>query len=160
MANWCSNRVTFTGDGKALQQVQELFLAMQHNEETTGNGQLPDFVDTENRYFFSLYRHEGDFGIFEYETRWSPNTEVVMAIADRYGVAVRHQYEETGNCIYGETGYANGISIETDLDWEDFDRYEYNQEEGLYHFEGEAYESDCEILEILLERKVLQTEKP
>lgn len=157
MPNWCSNRVSFTGDGKALQQVQELFMAMQYNEELTGNGQLPDFINTENRYFFDLYRHEGDFGIFEYQTRWSPNTEVVQQIADRYGVAFRHEYEETGNCIYGVTEYENGIAREIDLEWEDFERYEYNEEKDVYCFEGETYESDFEILEILLGRRLQET---
>ncbi|WP_116790857.1 hypothetical protein [Flavobacterium psychrotrophum] len=157
MANWCSNRVAFTGNGNALQQLHKLFLSMQEREETTGNGQLPDFIDTENRYFFNLYYNEGDVGIFEYETRWSPNTEVIRLIADRYGLGVRHEYEEAGNCIYGVTEYRNGQETETDLDWADFDRYEYHEDEGVYYFEGETYESDYEILEILLQRK-LQTQ--
>lgn len=154
MANWCSNRVEFAGDGKALQEVHEVFVSMQNAEETTGNGQLPDFMDTESGYFFSLYRSDGDVGIFEYETRWSPNTAVLKVIAGRFGIGFTHQYEEMGNCIYGITEYKDGDTTETDLDFEDFDRYEYNQDEGLYYFEDEAYESDYDILEKLLERKL------
>ncbi|MFP5439029.1 MAG: hypothetical protein ACLGH8_14705 [Bacteroidia bacterium] len=154
MANWCSNRVEFIGEDKALQEVHEFFVTMQNAEETTGNGQLPDFMETESGYFFSLYRNEGDVGVFEYETRWSPNTDVLKVIADRFGVGFTHEYKETGNCIYGVIEYKDGDETETDLDFEDFDRYEYNEDDGLYYFEGDTYESDYEILEILLERKL------
>lgn len=154
MANWCSNRVEFAGDGKALQEVHEFFVSMQNEEEATGNGQLPDFMETDSGYFFSLYRNEGEVGMFEYETRWSPNTDVLKVIAERFGVGFTHYYEEIGNCIYGVTEYKDGDETETDLDFEDFDRYEYSEDDGLYYFEGDTYESDYEILEILLERKL------
>ena len=32
--------------------------------------------------------------------------------------------------------------------------YEYNEETDKYHFEGKIHESDCDILETLLDRKI------
>jgi len=40
------------------------------------------------------------------------------------------------------------------LEDEDFETYHYDEEEDAYHFEGETYEGDWEILETLLERKI------
>jgi hypothetical protein len=46
---------------------------------------LPDFVDDSNGgYFFEVY--ESDTGVFNYETKWSPNTEAVKQIAEHYNI--------------------------------------------------------------------------
>ena len=78
MANWCLNTVVFEGSPEALEQIQQLFKTMAAKEEKEGCGQLPDFVtDTTGGYFFSIYSSEGETGIFQYETKWAPNTEAV-----------------------------------------------------------------------------------
>ncbi len=43
------------------------------------------------------------------------------------------------------------------LEDEDFEKYQYDEEAETYHFEGETYDSDYEILETLLHRKVRNT---
>ena len=87
MANWCSNTVVFEGKPEAITAIQELFQAMKNKEEDEEEGQLPDFITNKNGgYFFNSYWNEGDEGIFQYETRWSPNTQVLQNIADLYKV--------------------------------------------------------------------------
>jgi len=54
--------------------------------------------------------------------------------------------------VFGEATYENGTLIDHCLDYEDFARFDYG-DDGLYTFEGESYESDMEILELLLDRK-------
>ncbi len=155
MANWCSNTVVFEGKPEAITAVQEVFQMLKSREETSEQGQLPDFITEDNGgYFFNIYWNEGDEGVFQYETKWSPNTEAVRLIADRYGVEFTQEYEEMGNGIYGKATYSEGILDDTALTDEDLEQFHYNEETDHYHFEGEEYESDSEILEMLLTRKL------
>lgn len=88
MANWCSNTVVFEGKPKAIKQIQQLFQTMKEKEEKTEHGQLPNFSDDKNGgYFFNIYWNEGDEGVFQYETKWSPNSEILRGIADHYNVS-------------------------------------------------------------------------
>lgn len=155
MANWCSNTVVFEGKPEAIKQIQQLFQTMKEKEEKTEEGQLPNFSDdTNGGYFFNIYWNEGDEGIFQYETKWSPNTEILRSIADLYQVDFVQDYEEMGNGVYGKASYQNGILDDVCLSDEELDTYHFDEETDTYHFEGETYESDCEILETLLERKL------
>lgn len=105
-------------------------------------------------YFFDIYWNEGDTGIFQYETKWSPNTEVLKKIAERYNVSFSQDYEEMGNLVYGRATYSDSLLTDIYLEDGDFEKYQYDEETDTYHFEGETYDSDCEILETLLERKI------
>ncbi|RDC55365.1 hypothetical protein DU508_17485 [Pedobacter chinensis] len=155
MANWCSNTVVFEGKPEAIQQIQQLFQTMKLKEEKEEQGQLPDFVpDTNGGYFFNLYWNDGDEGIYQYETKWSPNIDVMQAIAGHYNVNFTQDYEELGNCVCGRVTFADKLLIDIYLEDEDFEQYEFDEETDTYHFEGEEYESDYEILETLLERKI------
>lgn len=155
MANWCSNTIVFEGKPEAITAIQEVFQIMKNKEETSEQGQLPDFIIEDNGgCFFNIYWNEDDEGVFQYETKWSPNIEVIRLIADRYGVEFTQEYEEMGNGIYGKATYSEGILHDTTLTDEDLEQFHYNEETDHYHFEGEEYESDSEILEMLLTRKL------
>lgn len=155
MANWCSNTVVFEGKPETITAIQEVFQIMKNKEKTSEQGQLPDFITEDNGgYFFNIYWNEGDEGVFHYETKWSSNTEVVRLIADRYELEFSQEYEEMGNGIYGKATYSDGILDDTALTDEDLEQYQYDEETDRYHFECEEYESDSEILEMLLNRKL------
>ena len=107
MANWCSNSVAFEGNETALEQVKLEFVKMQLRENEENYGQLPEFVSDKNRgYFFDILLEDGDC-IFNYQTRWSPNTEILLQIAEYFKVDFIHNYEEIGNQIYGVAVYSN-----------------------------------------------------
>lgn len=155
MANWCSNTVVFEGEPEAIKQIQQLFKSMAEKQQEDNCGQLPDFVEDSNGgYFFDIYQDDDVTGIFQYETKWSPNIEVVQVIAEHYGVEFTQEYEEMGNGIYGKATYSEGILDDTALTDEDLEQYQYDEETDRYHFESEEYESDSEILETLLTRKL------
>lgn len=155
MANWCSNTVVFEGEAEEITAIQGIFQMMKKKEETSEQGQLPDFITEDNGgYFFNIYWNEGDESIFQYETKWSPNIEVVRLIADCYALDFTQEYEEMGNGIYGKATYSEGILDDTALSDEDLEQYHYDEEKDLYHFEDEEYENDSEILEMLLTRKL------
>ena len=154
MANWCSNSVAFEGDETTLEKVRLEFLKMQICENKENCGQLPEFISDKNRgYFFDILLEDGDC-IFNYQTRWSPNTEILLQIAEHYKVDFIYNYEEIGSQIYGVSVYSNSELTEICLEEEDFEQYNYHEETDTYFFEEENYESDCEILEILLKRKI------
>ena len=156
MANWCSNSVAFEGNETALEQVKLEFIKMQILENEENCGQLPEFIlDKKRGYFFDILLEDGGC-IFNYQTRWSPNTEVLTQIAERFNVDFILDYEEIGNQIYGVSVYSNNELTEICLEEEDFEQYDYNEETDTYSFEEENYESDYEILEILLKRKILK----
>ena len=155
MANWCSNTVVFEGTPEAITAIQELFQSMKEKEEKTEEGQLPEFISKNNGgYFFNIYWNEGDEGQFQYETKWSPNIEVIQKIAEHYEVNFTQDYEEMGNLIYGRATFYDKLLTDIYLEDEDFEQYGFDEETDTYHFEGEIYESDYEILETLLERKI------
>jgi len=61
-----------------------------------------------------------------------------------------------GNLVYGRAIFSEKLLTDIYLEDEDFEQYEFDEETDSYSFEGENYESDSEILETLLERKICQ----
>lgn len=157
MANWCFNTIVFEGNEETIKQIEQLFQAMKSKEEQTKQGQLPEFITDENGgYFFNIYSNEGDTGIFQYETKWSPNIEIVQKTAAYYQVNFVQNYEEISNLVYGRVTFTDNVRTDIYLENEDFEQYQFDEETDTYSFEGEIYDSDCEILETLLERKIRQ----
>jgi len=154
MANMCSNTVAFEGKPETIKKIQQLFIIMAEKEQEQQMGQLPDFTIIYSGYFFDIYYNEGDTGIFQYQTRWSPNLEILEQIAQYYKVNFTVDYEEMGNLVYGRATYKNSELNDIYLEDEDFETYQFDEETDTYHFEGKTYDSDCEILEIVLERKI------
>ena len=155
MANWCNNTVVFEGTDEAIEQITQLFKSMADKEQKEDCGQLPDFVqDTHGDYFYNISQDNESTGVFQYETKWSPNIEVIQKIAEHYEVNFTQDYEEMGNLIYGRATFYDKLLTDIYLEDEDFEQYGFDEETDTYHFEGEIYESDYEILETLLERKI------
>jgi hypothetical protein len=150
MANWCNNIVEFTGDSNKLENLQTLFEEMAAKEKETKRGQLPEFVKSEDSYLFFI---QWDGGILYYDTKWTPNIEVIRQVADCFNCGFIYRYSETANGLFGEAEYSGGILANVSLDWDDFSAYQYNTETDGYDFEGKHYNHDYEILETLLERK-------
>lgn len=153
MANWCNNIVTFEGDSEKLKSINILFQQMREKEKAEECGQLPDFVKGDV-YFFDIIQEDENESIFQYGTKWTPNIKAIQQIADHFGVEFIHEYEELGFLIYGRAIYTNGTLTEYDLEDEDFDKYEFNEEECTYTFADDIYQSEFDILEILLEDKI------
>ena len=151
----CSNTVVFKGKPEAIEQIQQLFRAMAEKEKETGCGQLPEFLDDKKGgYFFDLYVEDENTDVFQYQTKWSPNIEIVQTIAERFHVEFQLDYEQMSDCVYGMTIFADKLLTDIYLEDEDFEQYEFDEETDTYHFEGKEYDSDSEILETLLDRKI------
>lgn len=159
MANWCDNRVAFHGNAKAMEQVNELFKQMAEKQREKHCGQLPDFITDDTGYFFDIDCWEAHIfyyqtRIFYYQTKWTPNIQIVKEIAVRYGLDFILDYEELGCEIYGRATCKDGVMTDVFLEQEDFEKYSYDEQEDTYHFEGKVYESEYDILDTLMERKL------
>jgi hypothetical protein len=150
MANWCSNTVEFIGEHSQFEYLKILFEAMASKEKKEEKGQLPAFTHFDSGFLFDIRWEDG---VLNYETKWAPNIEVLVAIADHFKVGFIYSYAEPGMSIFGETTYKDGILTDTYLDDDDTGQYEYDELADTYRFENQDYESSDEILDILLERK-------
>lgn len=153
MANWCYNTVEFTGEEIAVKKIMELFASMEQKENETKVGQLPDFITCDDGYFFSLCGYSENS--LSYETKWSPNIGNVVEIAKKFDVNFIMTYEELGSNIFGKAIYTAGNDEVVDyyLTDEDFNRYDWNDEEGYYLFDGVEYESSDDILMDIFKEK-------
>jgi hypothetical protein len=153
MANWCFNTVRFRGEPEQLKKVTFLFLNLQVRQIIEEKGQLPDFVKGDSGHLFDLQMENGEL---EFCTQWTPNPEVMAQVADYFQLDFTQDYSETANGIYGQFVYEKGVLRDICLEIEDFARYSYDEDKERYLFEGDYYEDDNEILQILLERRRLQ----
>jgi len=156
MANWCVNTVFFNCDPDKLEEIEQLFNEMALREKETKEGQLPPFIHSGEGYCHNIYAEDGTI---YYETKWVPNTDILVQIAGYYQVDFTHQYSERGFDIYGEANYEQGVLKDVWLEEEDFDLFEIN-EQGIYTFMGTLYEIEEELLEDLLEWKKEQLDNP
>lgn len=146
MPNWCSNFI-LTGN----QDVKDVFEELIKNQAESGNGETLDWFE-DDRYLFDIYI-EGDCIYFS--TKWSPALKTGEALAKTLKTEIELDYHEPSNLVYGKAIFNSKGEIKdyylSDLD---FDKYEHDEEKDVYIFEGEEYESDEDIKEILLKRKM------
>jgi hypothetical protein len=153
MAAWCYNVVQFHAEEPTMELLKKLFEAMATKEYNTDQGQLPDFIKEDEGWLFDT---DWDSETLYYQTRYSPNIEIMKQVADLFKTDFTFSYELSGDGLFGEYTYINGVLKNLCLDAEDFSKYEYNEETDEWLFEGEYFDNDAEILDILLERKRLQ----
>lgn len=157
MANWCLNTVTFEASESVNEQIRLLFIEMAEREILSSKGQLPPDYVGDTGYLFEIDWLESQLC---YLTKWSPNIPVVIAVAKQYNAGFIYRYEELGMGIYGVAIYRKGVLIDIYLASEDFEQYSYSDNGQTYVFEGEDYDNDWDVLEILLQRKVKRLYKP
>ena len=163
MANWCNNSLLINGKEEQVSSFLLDIKEMYNRYEKEQQGVLPlDFTGEMSRYwFFTDDIWDIENNQITFETKWAPPIESVEFLAKKHNVSIELFYEELGNLIYGcfsynyETKESSDIYLEDD----DFDKYTSNYEESIYFFEGEEYESEYEILETILERKIKSNNK-
>jgi hypothetical protein len=156
MANWCDNTVKFSGDEKRLKQVHSLFRRLGRKGKKEMLGQMPNFVSKEKSHFFDIsVKNDTIF----YVTKWKPNNDVLKEIADHFKLDFTNRYDELTMGIFGEASCQNGIMLDIQLDLLDFQAYDYDKELLAYVYEGNSYEFEWPIFELLLEKKKEQFEQ-
>lgn len=113
MANYCANVVEFSGELSKLLRLRALFAQAEY-----GKAFRPEFLsaDEESSYFFGASMEDNK--LF-YETRWVPNLQGVLALAQHFGLDYIHQYDDPPGLVYGEARYTNGVFEQIDLEGAD-----------------------------------------
>lgn len=151
MANVCTNYVTFEAQRATIDALASIFQDLAANEAQTNQGQLPPDVESDSGHMFAIQWHGATVS---YETKGVPNFAVIAALAARLEADFTITFHEPGDEIYGDIIYRNGESAQTILEPEDFESYAQDEDdEDLWHFEGDTYEAESDILEILLQRR-------
>ena len=155
MANWCDNSVEFAGEKRQLALAMKLFKDMSSKGSKTG-GQLPYFIDKSQPHFFDIRIDKSK--IF-YDTEWEPNNQVLREIANHFKVDFVNNYDQLDNGLYGKAIYDGKVMLDVRLEAADFYSYDFDPGAKVYLFEGETYEYVMPILDLLLERRVVEAMK-
>lgn len=89
-----------------------------------------------------------------YHSNWRPCRQAMQKLADHFELEFCCLFEELGNCLYGAGFYYDGLYTEISLELAELNQYHYDENDGLFYFEGMAYGQQEQILETLLERKI------
>jgi len=143
MPNWCSNWITTSN-----QDVIEVFKKLEKRQKESGFGETLDWFN-DDRYLFEINTY---YSVVTFETKWSPAFKTAESIAKVLNTRIELNYDEPGMAIYGKAVFSpEGQVVNYQLQNSDFNRIDWDEDTGLYTFEGDEYESDSEIKEILLE---------
>ena len=150
MPNWCFNHVTFSGDKENLDKLTSaLETAKKAEQEEKQAQKIHSLGEVVEGYFFDIYYEVYDDHItLQYETRWSPNIDDVAQLCKECKVSAEHEYSESGMQIYGTATYdASGEYTDEQVKQEFLDLIEYDDESGMYLYEGEYWESEDDLIE-------------
>jgi hypothetical protein len=102
MANYCSNSVLFLGDPNTVAEIRQMFAQIESQQQRINKYHLPDFVTGDKGHMLDICFNE-DW--INYESRWQPNLDLLVQVADHYGVDFISRFDEMSNGIYGEAIY-------------------------------------------------------
>jgi hypothetical protein len=80
MANYYSNTAFFLGDQNAVSELRQLFWEMGRQQKLTRMYYLPDFVMDGTGYVQDI-SFNGQW--INYESRWTPNLNLLVQLAER-----------------------------------------------------------------------------
>lgn len=147
MANNCANTILFLGD-----RVEECMEYIKSRMTEDGTGIY--LIDGEHeKYCFDLTIEDN---VIDFITKWSPDIEQVHQLALKFNLDYRYNYEETSSFVYGCVISDGGNLSVIDLEEKHFDEIECDDETGMYTWRSEEYESEADILDMLLEEEILK----
>lgn len=153
MANWCSNHIEISGGINNVEKVMSLFRDLEIKGQRSNLGQqLPFQSESSDKYFFNTSVID-EYRVF-YETKWIPIVEELEELSLKYKVKVILEYCELGSFEYGRIVFDKGGILHHYLLQSDFQKYKFLEDKEGYEFEGSIFESEEEILEILLDRRI------
>jgi hypothetical protein len=150
MANWCNNYLVLSGTGTAIQNAIKVFRGIEEEQNRTGKYFLAKFITAEGSQMADIVILENTIN---YQTRWIPNLEALVQIANYTGVDFISQYDELAMGIIGEATCKGGVFSNVRLDGHDLQAYHYDPGSATYLYNGQSYEDEWSVLMHLLEIK-------
>jgi len=144
MPNWCNNNVTFKGSPSALDKVDALFSKMMLSTE----GVRPEWLACERYNAPYLFDIQGwDKGDYQFLSKWSPALSTIMLIGRRFKVEYEHRFDESGMGLYGKAVFNPIRPASIKMYDGSCINFRYNEDTGMYVFNGEEYESEYDFIE-------------
>ena len=150
MPNWCYNYVTCTGGTEDIAKLKKTLSEGLEHISTYKEATSLGVENIEDGYFFDIVINEEKetWVQFSYETKWAPNLLDLAEVCKAHNVEAECEYNECGMQICGKAIIDSEGSIHDDQIPSDFlDLIEYNEETGLYEYNGEEYETEGDIIE-------------
>lgn len=136
MANSCFNDIRFSGSKEELSKVKELFVKLAEVQYCSRIQVAEVFFNQEpqNIYMSVEFREQGDDFIVSYQTRWVPNFQDSLKIAQEIEVSFIYDAFEFGCMIYQRCIYVYGESLH-------FPKM-IQKEFAVYDFDGDSVPYD------------------
>ena len=142
MPNWCSNVLALEGNFNNFDKQIKSCIKNGKDMAICKNGMV----------MFDLYRSE--YGIYQFESRWSPPIEDLLKSAKKSGFSLELEYSEPGCLLFGKFNYChlNGTITEWIVPDDKFSNIEYNDDgtvtdsDGQTMHEYEFIENNYELL--------------
>lgn len=164
MANNCWNWVSFTGDKKTLNKLENKF---KKYDKTSWFTQFGDIVldkkkrEYEGQHFdfyyqygtkwweFDIQRDDDDCLVIMGDSAWSPPLELTLKISKKYKLWVHHEFEEGGCDFAGKHEYKNGeIITKDDMTYQE---YRYLENPDGFWDDVQMYIDDTDSWEEFIE---------
>jgi hypothetical protein len=154
MPNWCNNYTTFKGSKENIEALNNAINKAIERETAEKQAQKIHSSELQDCYFFDLYNHDpepienGTEMSIGYMTKWCPNLDDLDIICKEFGIDAETWFDEDGCQVHGTAKvYANREYIAEYVEEDFLNMIEWNDEDGMYYYNGNAYESKQDIFE-------------
>ena len=163
MANMCANFLDIIGGEEVNKKAFiDSFKELKRVADETGNYPFPEEIEEtpENTHSLCDFNIDEEHQMVSFLSRWSCPVELLRDLAKHYKISFKCEYDE-GVYYYGATFYYHETdsSKDIDLDEEDLAQYSYDDDLDVHFFRGKSWDSDTEILDILLTEKIKRSEQ-
>jgi hypothetical protein len=142
--------VVFTAGEEKFGEIRAMFLDIQQKQSVSDQYHLPSFV-TGKGYMIDI---EIQNNRISFETRWVPNLETLMEIADFYDATFACRFHEMSNGLFGEARYNQKTLTVANLNMEDFKALRYDKQKKGYPFGEQVFEYEGDLLDYILDQKM------
>lgn len=132
--------------------MREISSLMQEQEQEDGQGKLPVCMpaNPQGGWLFDILID--DIDTFSYQTKWSPNPEVMIAFAAHHDVEFELNYNESLNWLWGEGKYEKGQYLWRAVPDDDYQAVTQVAPDK-WSYRGKSYDSEWEAYEDILEQQ-------
>jgi hypothetical protein len=155
MANWCSNWLSFEGTEENLSKLNKIFEDM---ESENSKGESHILPSGQEAYFGEVLEFCSDG--FSYESKWGPNTDAVVEIADMCNVSFKLEFDEPGGGMFGLIKYEDKKLTYYNLIDEDIKlASSISDDDQQVDYDGDLWDNESELKERMLELLVIQQDE-
>lgn len=154
MPNWCNNNVIFSGEN--VDKVDELFAKLIEKQSISHLGMRPDWEACDKydaMYMFDIEKN--DDGSYRFDSRWSPPLNTIYLIGRRFKIAFEMEWDEPGLALYGKMIFDPSMPDVVMMADASETNFQYDEEEEVYIYNGEKYESEYDFIEDVINNSPL-----